>query len=62
MPTGIHPDGGGFATVDGNITQSFRSGRRDWRVEIDEPTGNVTGIATCAKGTGGFELEDAGVR
>jgi hypothetical protein len=61
-PKRFIPIGGGFASVDGNITHSFRSGRRDWQVELDTPDGGVTGIATCAKGTGGFKLDDAGER
>jgi hypothetical protein len=61
-PRGFIPIAGGFSSVDGNITHSFRSSRRGWQVELDNPTGGVTGIATCAKGTGGFKLKDAGER
>jgi hypothetical protein len=61
-PRGFIPIAGGFSTVDGNITHSFRSSKRSWRVELDNPTGDVTGNATCAKGTGGFDLDDAGER
>jgi hypothetical protein len=61
-PRGFIPIGGGFASVGGNITKSFRSIRRGWEVTIDAPDGGVTGIATCAKGTGGFNFDDAGER
>ena len=61
-PRGFIPIAGGFSSADGNITHSFRSSERGWRVELDTPTGGVTGIATCAKGTGGFKLNDAGER
>lgn len=61
-PRGFIPIGGGFASVDGAITHSFRSSRRGWQVELDDPSGNVSSIATCAKGTGGFKLADAGER
>ena len=61
-PRGFVPIGAGFASADGSITHSFRSGKRDWRVELDNPTGDVSAIATCAKGTGGFRFNDAGGR
>ena len=61
-PKGFVPIGGGFDTVDGNIQESFRSSRRGWEVGIDVPSGSVSAIATCAKGTGGFDIDDAGER
>jgi hypothetical protein len=61
-PRGFVPIAGGFDTVDGSIVESFRSSRRGWQVGIDVPTGGVSSIATCAKGTGGFRLNDAGER
>jgi hypothetical protein len=61
-PRGFTPIAGGFSSVDGAITHSFRSSRRSWRVEIDASEGNVSSIATCVKPIGGFNFDDAGER
>jgi hypothetical protein len=61
-PRGFLPIAGQFDSADGSITSSHRSSRRGWRVAIDAPDGRVSSIATCAKGTGGFKLDDAGER
>ena len=61
-PRGFIPIGGEFSSVDGNIRKSFRSSRRGYQVVVDTTDGGVTGIAICAKGTGGFKFDDAGER
>lgn len=67
-PRGFVVVGGGFTNVDAGVIQSQKDGERRWTVTVVGPNdkrarGASAGAqAVCAKGTGGFQVTDAGER